>query len=140
MTYLNTITFSSAVERAQYGLHSSPSMTQLDDTNLGSSHSSLIEVFPSTYQTLCQPFLILDKAAYLFMQFVNIGRTMAINHTAVKAFLRWLGFMGVFLFLYFRRCKLTDVISNREVDVHFIDLHKKYTANNPFYSGNHYYY
>jgi hypothetical protein len=63
-------------------------MTQLDDSHLGSSHSSLIEVFPSTYQALCQPLLILDKAAYLFMQFVNIGRTMAINHTAVKAFLR----------------------------------------------------
>uniref|UniRef100_A0A915IIF9 Uncharacterized protein n=1 Tax=Romanomermis culicivorax TaxID=13658 RepID=A0A915IIF9_ROMCU len=82
--------------------------------NYDPSKSCLLEVFPSQYGNTCGRMLLLLKAAYLFMQFVNIKRSMAIGLSACKTFIK--------------KCALSDVISTPELEETFKTLIKTHAA------------
>lgn len=62
--------------------------TSVDDTALGKK-SSLSEIFPAQYGHSCSPLLVLDRAAYLFLQFVHIRRNMHITMTGFRNMIRY---------------------------------------------------
>uniref|UniRef100_A0A914H167 Uncharacterized protein n=1 Tax=Globodera rostochiensis TaxID=31243 RepID=A0A914H167_GLORO len=65
----------------------------------------LSEVFPDRYGQVSKHLLILDRAVYLYLQFVSIRHTLLISLPSIKAFLR--------------KCQLSDVMSLNELETKF---------------------
>ncbi|KAI6173804.1 hypothetical protein M3Y98_01121700 [Aphelenchoides besseyi] len=68
----------------------------------------LSEIFPARYGQNSKHLLILDRAVYLFMQFVNIKLTLNITLLGARAFLK--------------KCHLTDVVSFEELERNFASI------------------
>lgn len=61
--------------------------TSVDDTAVGKK-STLSEIFPAQYGHSCSPLLVLDRAAYLFLQFVHIRRNMHMTLTGFRTMIK----------------------------------------------------
>ncbi|KAI6243824.1 hypothetical protein M3Y99_00047200 [Aphelenchoides fujianensis] len=76
----------------------------------------LSEIFPARYGQHSKHLLILDRAVYLFMQFVNIKLTLNITLLGARAFVK--------------KCNLTDVVSFEELERHFASISYYFNGNN----------
>ncbi|CAJ0565451.1 unnamed protein product, partial [Mesorhabditis spiculigera] len=98
--------YSSARESAIHSTTSSqlPDHTQDDlDTLRAKKKPHLSEIFPNRYGAHSFHLLFLDKAVYLFMQFVHLRASINISLGGLKQFVK--------------KCNLTPVISSREIDL-----------------------
>ncbi|VDM94105.1 unnamed protein product, partial [Onchocerca ochengi] len=83
----------------------------------------LTEIFPCRYGQSSGHLLFLDKAVYLFMQFVNLKQTTVLIISGARTFLK--------------KCSLLDVITMEEMELKFMEIYKYFTVNEyiPYVSG-----
>ncbi|KAL3991078.1 Tubulin-tyrosine ligase family protein [Acanthocheilonema viteae] len=83
----------------------------------------LTEIFPCRYGHSSGHLLFLDKAVYLFMQFVNLKQTTVMTISGARIFLK--------------KCSLLDVITVEEMEIKFVEIYKYFTINEyiPYVSG-----
>ncbi|KAL3080784.1 hypothetical protein niasHS_014889 [Heterodera schachtii] len=74
----------------------------------------LSEVFPLRYGQVSMHLLVLDRAVYLFLQFVSIRHSLSISLLALKIFLR--------------KCRLTDVMSLSELEKQFGEINSYFNS------------
>jgi len=69
-----------------------------ESANLGyySGSRSLTEIFPAQFGHTCGKMMVLDKAAFLFLQLVDIRRVMTISLSCCRTFLKYANFIGAF--------------------------------------------
>uniref|UniRef100_A0A914WD28 Tubulin polyglutamylase TTLL11 n=1 Tax=Plectus sambesii TaxID=2011161 RepID=A0A914WD28_9BILA len=86
----------------------------LDDSMgpLTKKKAHLREVFPARYGQNCWQLLFLDKAVYLYMQFVNTKKTILISSNGFRTFVR--------------KCNLFDVISPADLDKKFVSVEQNF--------------
>ncbi|KAK0404708.1 hypothetical protein QR680_017589 [Steinernema hermaphroditum] len=68
----------------------------------------LSEIFPGRYGHVSSHLLFLDRAVYLFLQFVNLKKSTTITISGCRSF--------------FRKCNLTGVLSNESLEKHFAQI------------------
>ncbi|KAK6114449.1 Tubulin-tyrosine ligase family protein [Brugia pahangi] len=96
----------------------------MDDMKLAAKRKChLIEIFPCRYGQSNGHLLFLDKAVYLFMQFVNLKQTTVLMISGARIFLK--------------KCSLLDVITVKEMELKFMEIYKYFTINEyiPHVSG-----
>ncbi|KAH7699364.1 Protein TTLL-11 b, partial [Aphelenchoides avenae] len=76
--------------------------------------SDVLQIFPARYGHTSKHLLILDRAVYLFMQFVHVKHSLTLSLQAAKAFLK--------------KCNLLN-------DVSFEELEEKYAAINYYFTA-----
>ncbi|CAG9539245.1 unnamed protein product [Cercopithifilaria johnstoni] len=83
----------------------------------------LTEIFPCRYGHSSGHLLFLDKAVYLFMQFVNLKQTTVLIISGARIFLK--------------KCSLLDTITTEEMEIKFMEIYKYFTVNEyiPYVSG-----
>uniref|UniRef100_A0A0N5ANB1 Tubulin--tyrosine ligase-like protein 9 n=1 Tax=Syphacia muris TaxID=451379 RepID=A0A0N5ANB1_9BILA len=72
------------------------------------------QIFPNRYRQNSGHLLFLDKAMYLYMQFINIKATITITLSGVRSFVR--------------KCNLLDVISLSEAEQKFREIYINFTG------------
>ncbi|EJW84111.1 hypothetical protein WUBG_04979 [Wuchereria bancrofti] len=88
----------------------------MDDMELAAKRKChLIEIFPCRYGQSNGHLLFLDKAVYLFMQFVNLKQTTVLMISGARIFLK--------------KCSLLDVITVKEMELKFMEIYKYFTIN-----------
>uniref|UniRef100_A0A915PCZ8 Tubulin polyglutamylase TTLL11 n=1 Tax=Setaria digitata TaxID=48799 RepID=A0A915PCZ8_9BILA len=83
----------------------------------------LSEIFPCRYGQSSGHLLFLDKAVYLFMQFINLKQTTVLFISGARNFLK--------------KCSLLDVITMEEMELKYMEIYKYFTVNEyvPYVSG-----
>ncbi|KAM3728147.1 Tubulin polyglutamylase ttll-11 [Dirofilaria immitis] len=113
-----------------YPIHSLPSnngsrkkMDNMNEIGAKGRRCHLTEIFPCRYGQSSGHLLFLDKAVYLFMQFVNLKQTTILIISGARIFLK--------------KCCLLDVITIQEMELKFMEIYKYFTVNEyiPYVSG-----
>uniref|UniRef100_A0A914D4T5 Tubulin polyglutamylase TTLL11 n=1 Tax=Acrobeloides nanus TaxID=290746 RepID=A0A914D4T5_9BILA len=74
----------------------------------------LSEIFPGRYGQQSKHLLFLDRAVYLFMQFINVKQSILITMGSLKSFIK--------------KCNLSDVITNDELEKKFNQIYFYFTS------------
>ncbi|CAJ0954184.1 unnamed protein product, partial [Mesorhabditis belari] len=92
------------------------------DTLKSKRKPHLAEIFPNRYGAHSFHLLFLDRAVYLFMQFVNLRTTINISVSGLK--------------LFIKKCNLHMLINSREIDLKAAEINFYLTGDHSRLLGN----
>ncbi|TKR81233.1 hypothetical protein L596_015139 [Steinernema carpocapsae] len=98
----------------EYSVRASPDSTasskrSQDDSGVQRTRRPhLSEIFPGRYGHISSHLLVLDRAVYIFLQFVNLKNSTTVTISGCRSFLK--------------KCNLTGVISTESLEKHFAQI------------------